>query len=104
MAYDKIPCSAQKDDPAPHAGRALCKMGFLAVLGIAALIVCLRWLDGDVLDALKHHLDITTIVLLVVIINLISFVLFVAAYAAWQWVRSDLKPPHGPDDYSSADS
>ena len=104
MAYDKIPCNAQKKGRAPRKGRALCKMGFLALIGLAVSVGWLRWLDGDALDALKHHLDITTIILLVVIINLMSFVAFVAAYAAWRWVRRDWTLPPAPADHSAADS
>lgn len=88
-----------------HPGRATLKLLFLALVAAAALALSLQWVDQGVLDTIKHHLSVPTIILLVVIINLVSFVLFLLAYAAWQWVRSDLKPPPVERVYSEeADS
>ena len=76
--------------------RACAKMAAVSVL-VVAVLAALIWLVNDrMLDELKHTLSLWTIVALVLIINLVSFVCFVVLYAAYRWVRRDLKPR--PDD------
>lgn len=72
--------------------RACMKMAVVAVAIIAALAALVLLLDGQALDELKHSLSLWTIVALVVVINLVSFVCFIVLYAAYRWVRRDLKP------------
>jgi amino acid transporter len=83
---DNSHCSTNKK-------RACVKIAVVAVAVIAALSALALLLDGQALDELKHTLSLWTIVALVVIINLVSFVCFVVLYAAYRWVRRDLKPP-----------
>lgn len=91
----------RRGDYKTHPGRATIKLLFLAMVAVAGLLLCLDWVDQGVLNTIKHTLNVPTIILLVVIINLVSFVLFLLAYAAWQWVRSDLKPPRSEQNYSN---
>lgn len=65
------------------------------MLVLAAMVAVVH--DGQVLDELKHSLSLWTIVALVVIINLVSFLCFVVLYAAYRWVRRDLKPRRDDD-------
>lgn len=73
--------------------RACAKIALVAVLVLAAIAALVMLLDGQALDELKHTLSLWTIVALVLVINLVSFVCFVVLYAAYRWVRRDLKPP-----------
>ena len=80
-----------------HPLRALFKMatillGLLAVAGFLLLTI-----DESVLDQLKFNLSLGTLIALVVVINLISFIFFIILYAAYQWVRRDLKAPRSED-------
>jgi len=85
-----------------HAGecnrfRAILKTIFI-LAGIAAGVTALSYfVDDQALNVLKHNLSLWSIIALVVIINLVSFGCFIVLYAAWQWVRCDLKP-HTTDD------
>lgn len=72
--------------------RACAKIALIALLIAALLAVLLMIVDKQVLDSLKHSLSLWTIVALVLIINLVSFVSFMVLYAAYRWVRRDLKP------------
>ena len=82
---DNSQCSTNKK-------RACVKIAVVAVAVIAALAALALLLDGQALDELKHTLSLWTIVALVLVINLVSFVCFVILYAAYRWVRRDLKP------------
>jgi amino acid transporter len=73
--------------------RACAKIALVAVLVLAALVALVTLMDGQVMDEIKHTLSLWTIVALVVVINLVSFVCFIVLYAAYRWVRRDLKPP-----------
>lgn len=85
-----------------HAGecnrfRAILKTIFV-LAGVAAAVTALScFVDGQALNVLKHSLSLWSIIALVVIINLVSFGCFVVLYAAWQWVRCDLKPRAADD-------
>lgn len=96
MSNRTASCSPYRQNPA----RALAKLVFMAALALGALFACLQLVDEEALSALKHSLNAPTIIGLVLIINLISFVFFLILYAAWQWVRRDLKPPRPEEAYS----
>jgi hypothetical protein len=71
----------------------------LLVVGFTALCV---WglsltLDHSALDHLKFELSLWTMIALVLITNLVSFACFIVLYAAYNWVRCDLKPPRAED-------
>lgn len=77
----------------PHPGRACAKL-FVILCGAAVLLFSIIYfIDEETLDTIKQSLSVGTIVTLVVVINLGSFIIFMALYAAWQWVRCDLKAP-----------
>lgn len=77
--------------------RALLKIA--AIVGILLLIVGLLSLSIDqaALNQLKFDLSVWTVIALVLIINLISAASFIVLYAAYLWVRCDLKPPRSED-------
>jgi uncharacterized BrkB/YihY/UPF0761 family membrane protein len=77
--------------------RAFAKIIVIALLLAVTLAALAMTVDQDVLDTLKHSLSVWTIVALVLIINLVSFVCFVVFYAAYRWVRCDLKPRRDDD-------
>lgn len=81
----------------PNKKRACAKIALVAVLVLAAIAALILLLDGQALDQFKHTLSLWTIVALVIIINLVSFVCFVVLYAAYRWVRRDLKPQRDAD-------
>lgn len=86
------------DKPRPvNRKRAFAKI-ILIVLLLAALAAALTLtVDQQALDALKHGLSVWTIIALVLIINLVSFVCFIVLFAAYRWVRCDLKPRRDDD-------
>jgi protein-S-isoprenylcysteine O-methyltransferase Ste14 len=67
----------------------------LIVLAAVAFIIFVlsHFITSREMNALKHDLSLWTVITLVIIINLVSFGCFVAMFAAWQWIRFDLKPP-----------
>jgi hypothetical protein len=69
------------------------------VVGFIALCVWLLslTLDHSALDRLKFDLSLWTLIVLVMITNLVSFACFIILYAAYKWVRCDLKPPRAED-------
>lgn len=73
--------------------RACIKATILAVLALAAVALLAWAVDDHALDHLKFDLSLTTLVLLVLAINLASFASLAVLYAAYRWVRCDLKPP-----------
>lgn len=95
-------------DPAPcryrrNPRRALCKT--LLVAGFAGLCVWILSLtiDEGALDRLKFDLSLWTLIALVLIINLVSLASFAVLYAAYKWVRCDLRPPRDIDDDGDQD-
>jgi uncharacterized BrkB/YihY/UPF0761 family membrane protein len=72
--------------------RACVKIAVIAVLIAAVLAALIFVVNGQMLDELKHSMSLWTMIALVIIINLVSFVCFVVLYAAYKWVRRDLKP------------
>lgn len=80
-----------------HPLRAVLKMAAIIVGLLAVAGVLLLTIDDSVLDQLKFNLSLGTLIVLVVVINIISFVFFMILYAAYQWVRRDLKGPRSED-------
>lgn len=82
----------------PRRGRALIKVAVLAVL-VALIVAGLAGLvRREALEELKHTLSLEAIIALVVLINLISLTIVGVLFAAYQWVRNDLRPTSGDDD------
>ena len=71
---------------------AVVVLGIVLVLAVAAALI-----DRPMLDEIKHTLSLRTIVALVIIINLVSGVCLLGLYAAYRWVRRDLKPRRDDD-------
>ena len=71
----------------------------LVLLALIAVAAGLGFLanDNSVIDQLKFNLNLGALIGLVVVINIFCFIGFVALYAAYQWVRRDLKAPRGDD-------
>lgn len=95
MTSEKTPCRSQWS---PHPRRAIVKMIIVLALAVGALAALIFSIDDQVLDQLKHSLSIGTIIALVLLINIVSFVAFILLYAAYQWVRCDLKPGAREDE------
>lgn len=77
--------------------RACGKIVAIIVLAAVTLALLAPVVNDAVLDELKHTLSLWSIIALVVVINVVSFVCFVIFYAAYRWVRRDLKP-RGDDE------
>ncbi|MCB1530845.1 MAG: hypothetical protein H6853_01690 [Rhodospirillales bacterium] len=77
----------------PRPGRACTKIFVLLCAAVILFLTLAYCIDKETVDTLKQSLSVGTIVALVVVINLISFIVFMVMYAAWQWVRCDLKAP-----------
>lgn len=77
--------------------RALIKIGvvlFTIVLIVAGLS---HFVSAQALDELKHSLSLWTMISLVLIINLVTLGSFIVLFAAYQWIRCDLKPQKSRD-------
>lgn len=74
-------------------------MKVAALAGLLLLMIGLLSLSIDqaALNQLKFDLSLWTVIALVIIINLISATSFIILYAAYLWVRCDLKPPRSED-------
>lgn len=78
--------------------RALLKI-VAVVAGLLGLALLLSTtLSNDVVSQIKFNMSLWSLITVVVIINLVSFACFVILYAAYQWVRSDLKSPRSEDE------
>lgn len=89
----------KKTDAQAHKnpGRAILKMtvlllGLLVIAGVLAGLV-----DDSLIDQLKFNLSLGALIGLVVVINIISLICFIGLYAAYQWIRCDLKAPRSED-------
>lgn len=71
---------------------AVILFGVLLVLTGLAFFV-----DGQTINELKYNFSLELIIALVIIINLVSFLCFTVLYAAYQWIRRDLKPARNDD-------
>ena len=85
--------------------RAVLKIA--VIIGIMLLSAGLLSLavDNTAINQLKFDLSLWTVIVLVLIINLVSAGCLIILYAAYRWVRQDLKPPRSediPDQDSSA--
>lgn len=87
----------QKAAPPANTKRACVKTAIVLIATLAVVIGLSFLIDKDVLSELKHGLTLSTIILLLILINLISFLCFIVMFAAYQWIRRDLKPTR-PDD------
>lgn len=83
--------------PQKNPGRAVLKMTalLLGLVFFAGVLVGL--VDDSLIDQLKFNLSLGALIGLVVIINIISLICFIGLYAAYQWIRCDLKAPRSED-------
>lgn len=77
--------------------RALAKTGFIIVTAILIIAALAYFVNEQALDELKHNLSLWSLIALVIIINLVSFICFIVLYAAYRWVKGDLKAPEKAD-------
>lgn len=87
----------------PHPGRACMKMAIIFGVALLTLAGLVFSIEDQTLDTLKHTLSIGNIIVLVLVINLASLMMFMILYAAYQWVRKDLKPPRPESRYQESD-
>ncbi len=73
-------------------GKAACKLMLVLLVLFAAIWGLSELIDEEVLHQLKQRLSVGAIVALVVLINLVSFACFLAMFAAYRWIRRDLRP------------
>lgn len=73
--------------------RAACKAVVVFIIAAVIIAALSRLISERDLETLKHSLSLWTLIALVVIINVVSFACFIVMFAAWQWIRRDLKPP-----------
>jgi hypothetical protein len=81
----------------PNRKRAALKLAFIVAIIIALVAALWAFIDKNALYELKHGLSPGPIIALVVIINLVSFLCFIVMFAAYHWVRRDLRPPREDD-------
>lgn len=87
----------QANDSDQNLPRAVLKTAvILLVLVFFAALIAL-FVNDSLIDTLKFNLSLGALIGLVVMINIISFICFMALYAAYQWVRCDLKAPRNAD-------
>jgi len=96
MTEKNSPCFAR------NPRRAFFK-GSVVVAGLMAFALILWALfNHGAVDQLKFNMSLSSLIAVVLLINLASFACFVILYAAYQWVRSDLKCPRS-EDHSEKD-
>jgi len=93
----------QPESYCPRPGRACIKVAVILITAAVILAGLIFTIEDETLETLKHTLSIGNIVALVLIINLGSFAVFMCFYAAYQWVRRDLKPPRPESRYQDPD-
>jgi uncharacterized membrane protein len=82
----------ENDSPSCRNGkRACCKLAFIICVTLTVLIGLYFFVDSQVVSGIKENFSLGVIIALVVIVNLVSFLCFIVLYAAYQWVRCDLK-------------
>lgn len=77
--------------------RAACKLLVIAVVLMALCAVVAALLDNPALDQLKFNLSLGSLIAVVLAINAASLAAIILLYAAYQWVRRDLKEPRSED-------
>ena len=88
---------------AKNTRRAAMKIAVIAVFLIIVGALASIPLNDPTLDRLKFNLNLGMLIGLVVLINVISLLTMAILYAAYKWVRRDLKAPRSEDDLSAAD-
>lgn len=83
--------------------RAAIKIVVIAVFLVIVVALAGIPLNDPALDRLKFNLNLGTLIGLVVLINVISLLTMAILYAAYKWVRNDLKAPRSEDDLSASD-
>ena len=82
----------QNDPLEKNVPRACLKLAALLALACLLLTGAFYALETQHAAMIKHNLSLGTIVLLLVIINLVCFICFLLLFAAYNWVKDDLKP------------
>lgn len=77
--------------------RAAFKIAIIAAVLLAIAALAGIPLNDPALDRLKFNLDLGTLIGLVVLINVVSLMTIALLYAAYKWVRRDLKAPRSED-------
>lgn len=77
--------------------RAILKIASLAALLLLFVGLLSLTIDHDAISRMKFDLSLWTVIALVLIINLLSAACFIVMYAAYLWIRRDLKPPRSED-------
>ena len=75
-----------------HKIRAIFKAAGVLLCVAVAVVILADLISTDQIDMLKHHLDLWTIIALMVIINLLSFAIIFMLYTAYRWIKGDVKP------------
>lgn len=88
---------------AKNTRRAAAKIAVIVVFLIAIIALAGIPLNDTALDRLKFNLNLGTLIGLVVLINVISLLSIAIFYAAYKWVRNDLKAPRSEDDPKSSE-
>jgi len=83
--------------------RAAMKIAAIVIFLIIVVALAGIPLNDPTLDRLKFNLNLGTLIGLVVLINVISLLTMAILYAAYKWVRNDLKAPRSEDDPSAVD-
>ncbi len=83
--------------------RAMMKIAVIAVFLMIVVALAAIPLNDPALDRLKFNLNLGTLIGLVVLVNVISLLTMALLYAAYKWVRNDLKAPRSEDDPSVSD-
>lgn len=82
---------SDQDRLCARAGRALLKTALVAAVAALAVLALSQVVNDRMLDEIKHNLSMGTIIALIILINAVSGVCFLALFAAWRWIRRDLK-------------
>ncbi len=78
--------------PPVNPRRAVLKM--ISILAVVLLVLAglIHFFSDQMIDELKHSFSVWTIITLILIVNLVSFVCVIVMFAAYRWVRGDLRP------------
>ncbi|MDB5490175.1 MAG: hypothetical protein JWO78_24 [Micavibrio sp.] len=83
--------------------RAAIKIAVIVAFLVLVVVLAGIPLNDPALDRLKFNLNLGTLIGLVVLINVVSLLTMAILYAAYKWVRRDLKAPRSEDDPAAID-
>jgi uncharacterized membrane protein YozB (DUF420 family) len=76
----------------PNPRRAAAKFALVVAIVAGVVVLLLMFVRRRAVDGLVNHLTLGLLVALIVLVNLISCLVIMIMFAAWRWIKRDLRP------------